>query len=55
MFMTIKNVDIFLGFKKEFSKLVGFPVTDLIDVRLIFNANDVKNVLLELINHIFEE
>ena len=40
------------GFKREFSKLIGFLVIALIAVGLVFNAGGVKDVLLELFNRI---
>ena len=41
-----------VGFKREFSKLIGFLVVALIAVGLVFNAGGVKDVLLELFNKI---
>jgi len=41
-----------LGFKREFSKLIGFLIIALIAVGLVFNAAGVKNILLELFNKI---
>lgn len=41
-----------LGFKREFSKLIGFLVIALIAVGLVFNASGVKDVLLNLFNRI---
>lgn len=41
-----------LGFKREFSKLIGFLLVALIVVGLVFNAAGVKDVLLELFNKI---
>ena len=41
-----------IGFKREFSKLIGFLVVALIAVGLVFNAGGVKDVLLELFNKI---
>ena len=46
------NIGIYLGFKREFSKLIGFLVVALIAVGLVFNAGGVKDVLLELFNKI---
>ncbi len=43
---------VFLGFKREFSKLIGFLVIALIAVGLVFNASGVKDVLLNLFNRI---
>ena len=41
-----------LGFKREFSKLIGFLVVALVAVGLVFNASGVKDVLLQLFNKI---
>ena len=41
--MAIVVIGIYLGFKREFSKLIGF---------LVFNASGVKDVLLQLFNKI---
>ena len=43
-------IGIYLGFKREFSKLIGFLVVALIAVGLVFNASGVKDVLLQLFN-----
>ena len=40
------------GFKREFSKLIGFLVVSLVAVGLVFNADGVKDILLELFNKI---
>ena len=50
--MAIVVIGICLGFKREFSKLIGFLVIALIAVGLVFNAGGVKDVLLELLNKI---
>ena len=44
--MAIVVIGIYLGFKREFSKLIGFLVG------LVFNAAGVKDVLLTLFNQI---
>ena len=36
--MAIVVIGIYLGFKREFSKLIGFLVVALIAVGLVFNA-----------------
>ena len=46
--MAIVVIGIYLGFKREFSKLIGL----LVAVGLVFNAGGVKDVLLELFNKI---
>lgn len=40
--MAIVVIGIYLGFKREFSKLIGFLVVSLIAVGLVFNAAGVK-------------
>ena len=50
--MAIVVIGIYLGFKREFSKLIGFLVVALVAVGLVFNAGGVKDVLLELFNKI---
>ena len=50
--MAIAVIGVHLGFKREFSKLIGFLVIALIAVGLVFNAAGVKDVLLQLFNKI---
>ncbi len=50
--LAIVVIGLFLGFKREFSKLIGFLVIALIAVGLVFNAAGVKDVLLNLFNRI---
>jgi multisubunit Na+/H+ antiporter MnhC subunit len=50
--MAIVVIGIYLGFKREFSKLIGFLIVALIAVGLVFNASGVKDVLLNLFNRI---
>lgn len=50
--MAIVVIGLYLGFKREFSKLSGFLVVALIAVGLVFNAAGVKDVLLQLFNNI---
>lgn len=50
--LAIVVIGLFLGFKREFSKLIGFLVIALIAVGLVFNASGVKDVLLNLFNRI---
>ena len=47
--MAIVVIGIYLGFKREFSKLIGFLVVALIAVGLVFNAGGVKDVLYVLL------
>ncbi|MCR9047215.1 hypothetical protein NQ079_12115 [Enterococcus faecium] len=50
--LAIVVIGLSLGFKREFSKLIGFLVVALIAVGLVFNASGVKDVLLNLFNRI---
>ena len=43
--LAIVVIGLYLGFKREFSKLIGFLV-------VVFNADGVKDILLELFNKI---
>ena len=48
--LAIVVIGLYLGFKREFSKLIGFLA--IIAVGLVFNAAGVKDILLELFNRI---
>ncbi|MBC2007131.1 hypothetical protein IA868_02085 [Listeria welshimeri] len=50
--MAIVVIGIYLGFKREFSKLIGFLIIALIAVGVVFNAVGVKDVLLNIFNKI---
>lgn len=50
--IAIVVIGIYLGFKWEFCKLIGFLVIVLVAVGLVFNAVGVKYVLLNLFNKI---
>ena len=50
--LAIVVIGLDLGFKREFSKLIGFLVVSLVAVGLVFNADGVKDILLELFNKI---
>jgi len=50
--LAIAVIGVFLGFKREFSKLIGFLIIAAIAVGLVFNTAGVKNVLLQLFNRI---
>ena len=50
--LAIVVMGLSLGFKREFSKLIGFLVVSLVAVGLVFNADGVKDILLELFNKI---
>ena len=43
--MAIVVIGIYLGFKREFSKLIGFLVVALVAVGLVFNASEVQILL----------
>ncbi|HES3414214.1 TPA: hypothetical protein VN479_001926 [Streptococcus pyogenes] len=47
--LAIVVIGLYLGFKREFSKLIGFLI---IAIGLVFNAAGVKDILLELFNRI---
>ena len=49
---TIAVIGVYLGFKREMTKLIGFLVVALIMVGLIFNSNGAKDVLLSIFNTI---
>lgn len=51
-FILTLSIGIYLGFKREFSKLISFLVIALVAVGLVFNAAVVKDVLLNLFNKI---
>ena len=42
--LAIVVIGLYLGFKREFSKLIGFLVVSLVAVGLVFNADGVKAV-----------
>lgn len=50
--LSIVVIGLYLGFKREFSKLIGFLIIAIIAVGLVFNAAGVKDILLELFNRI---
>ena len=50
--VAIVFIGVYLGFKREFSKLIGFLVIAVIAVLLVFNTGGVKDLLLELGNKI---
>ncbi|WP_347103968.1 hypothetical protein [Streptococcus anginosus] len=50
--LAIVVIGLYLSFKREFSKLIGFLIIAIIAVGLVFNAAGVKDILLELFNKI---
>ena len=50
--MAIVVIGIYLGFKREFSKLIGFLVVAVIAVGLVFYLGITEYRLLELFNKI---
>ncbi|AJO73494.1 conjugal transfer protein [Lactiplantibacillus plantarum] len=50
--VTIAVIGVFLGFKREFSKWIGFLIIALIAVGLVFNTAVVKDVLPNLFNRV---
>ena len=53
--LAIVVIGLYLGFKRKFSKLIGFLVVSLVAVGLVFNADGVKDILPELFNKIIGE
>lgn len=51
--VVIAVIGLFLGIKREFSKMLGFLCIALVCVGLVFNASGVKDVLLQIFNKIF--
>lgn len=51
---AIVFIGVYLRFKREFTKLIGFLIIALIAVGLVFNATGVKDVLLKLFNQIIK-
>lgn len=49
--LAIVVIGLYLGFKREFSKLISFLI---IAIGLVFNAAGVKDILLELFNRIID-
>jgi len=43
--LAIVVIGLYLGFKREFSKLIGFLIIAIIAVGLVFNAAGVKDIL----------
>ena len=50
--VAIVVIGLYLGFKREFTKLIGFLVVAMLSVGLVFIAAGVKDVLLSLFNQI---
>ena len=50
--LAIVVIGLYLGFKRELSKLIGFLIIAIIAVGLVFNAAGVKDILLQLFNRI---
>jgi hypothetical protein len=50
--LAIAVIGVYLGFKREFSKLIGFLVIALVAVGLVFNTAGVKDLLLTLFNRV---
>lgn len=50
--LSIVVIGLYLGFKREFTKLISFLIIALIEVGLVFNASGVQDLLLQLFNRI---
>ena len=51
--LAIVVIGLYLGFKREFSKLIGILEVSLQAIRLVYNADGEKDILLELFTKIF--
>ncbi len=51
--LAIVIIGLYLGYKREMSKLIGFIVISVITVGLVFNAGGVKDLLLDIFNQVF--
>ncbi len=51
--LAIVIIGLYLGYKREMSKLIGFIVIAIISVGLVFNAGGVKDLLLDIFNQVF--
>ena len=47
--LAIVVIGLYLGFKREFSKLIGFLIIAIIAVGLVFNAAGVKDIFTRAI------
>ena len=50
--LAIVVIGLYLDLRGNFTKLIGFLVVSLVAVGLVFNADGVKDILLELFNKI---
>ncbi len=50
--LALVIIGLYLAYKREMSKLIGFLVIAVISVGLVFNAGGVKDILLEIFNRI---
>ncbi len=51
--LAIVIIGLYLGYKREMSKLIGFLVISIIAVGLVFNTGGVKDLLLDIFNKVF--
>lgn len=51
--LAIVVIGLYLGFKREFSKLIGFLVVSLVAVGLVFNADGVKDILIGSVHPLY--
>lgn len=50
--LALVIIGLYLAYKRDMSKLIGFLVIAIISVGLVFNAGGVKDILLEIFNRI---
>lgn len=51
--VAIIIIGLYLGFKREFTKLIGFIIIAIIAVGLVFNPGGVQGIFLNLFNRVF--
>ena len=50
---AIAIIGLYLAFKREFTKLIGFIIIAIIAVGLVFNPGGVQGIFLNLFNRVF--
>lgn len=50
--LALVVIGLYLGFKREFTKLIGFLIIAVIAVGLVYNAAGAKDMLLKIFNKI---
>lgn len=50
--LALVVIGLYLGFKREFTKLIGFLIIAVIAVGLVYNAAGAKDMLLKIFNKV---